>query len=530
MLTFLYVQGASSDLPVDLVDPDDDDPALPEAFLDAATFHQSHRPVEPQVRRYTRYSLRCVLQVMGCKPQHAHQIAGYVFSLVGAAAARRHLASEAEATAADDDRFFLCADDRADTDYESDAKPTIRMRAARAAPGESDVEYCATFSPAVFLGFMRATLVRFQYSRPEHLQDFKIGCSVQDGALPIIVLFAGASGCGKSTLASLLACRLGISTVLSTDNVRHLLRTYTTRSERPILWASTYNAGESIDGEASERDRVIRGYEDQNELVFAQIDHIISKYESRRESLIVEGVHLSPRFLTELMRRHRSCVPFVVHISNESKHRERFAIRAKYMTLEPRHNRYVKYFENIRLIQHYISKGAEKHAIPRIDNTNVDRSIATVHRVLLESLRILARGDPLFDPDTAQTTIPDPRKSAVESIPWSSKSMLRVIRLKANRRRRKVTVLDGAERTSPRELSDSAIAAPRGRPRSGSHPNDSRRAVSFAAATTESESALSEPAPGKHVHGFSTTDDSESDGGAVRKAKPFEIDYASLGS
>ncbi len=37
--------------------------------------------------------------------------------------------------------------------------------------------------------------------------------------------------------------------------------------------------------------------------------------------------------------------------SNEAKHRERFAVRAKHMTLDPAGNRYIKYIRNIRTIQ-----------------------------------------------------------------------------------------------------------------------------------------------------------------------------------
>ena len=54
------------------------------------------------------------------------------------------------------------------------------------------------------------------------------------------VLLAGTSGTGKSTLAGLLAVRLGISTVLSTDSVRHMLRSFTPQAANPLLWASTY--------------------------------------------------------------------------------------------------------------------------------------------------------------------------------------------------------------------------------------------------------------------------------------------------
>ena len=35
------------------------------------------------------------------------------------------------------------------------------------------------------------------------------------------------------------------------------------------------------------------------------------------------------------MQRHPSVVPFLVHISNEAKHVERFAVRSKVMTLRP---------------------------------------------------------------------------------------------------------------------------------------------------------------------------------------------------
>ena len=56
----------------------------------------------------------------------------------------------------------------------------------------------------------------------------------------MIVLLAGTSGTGKSTLAALLAARLGITTVLSTDSVRHMLRSFHSKEECPLLWASTY--------------------------------------------------------------------------------------------------------------------------------------------------------------------------------------------------------------------------------------------------------------------------------------------------
>ena len=58
------------------------------------------------------------------------------------------------------------------------------------------------------------------------------------------MLLCGTSGTGKSTLASLLAARLGVTTVISTDSIRHMLRGFQSAEENPLLWLSTYEAGE----------------------------------------------------------------------------------------------------------------------------------------------------------------------------------------------------------------------------------------------------------------------------------------------
>jgi hypothetical protein len=107
--------------------------------------------------------------------------------------------------------------------------------------------------------------------------------------------------------------------------------------------------------------------------------------------------------MIDLVKRHPTCIPFVVYInddvrcclflclcltdcarsffrfrrSNDShrhpcrylfaqaKHKERFAIRAKYMTLDARVNKYIQYFKNIRIISQHLCRQATKHAVPR---------------------------------------------------------------------------------------------------------------------------------------------------------------------
>ena len=73
---------------------------------------------------------------------------------------------------------------------------------------------------------------------------------------------------------------------------------------------------------------MFQGYKAQSEMVLESLDKLIGACEGRRESLVVEGVHLSLNAVIRLMQKHPSIVPFLVHISNEAKHRERFAVSA----------------------------------------------------------------------------------------------------------------------------------------------------------------------------------------------------------
>jgi 2-phosphoglycerate kinase len=78
------------------------------------------------------------------------------------------------------------------------------------------------------------------------------------------------------------------------------------------------------------------------------------------------------------MGKHKFTLPFIVYISKAEKHKERFAVRSKLMTLDAKYNKYVENFENIRTIQNYIVKKADESFIPKIDNNNIDKSLGMI--------------------------------------------------------------------------------------------------------------------------------------------------------
>jgi hypothetical protein len=108
---------------------------------------------------------------------------------------------------------------------------------------------------------------------------------------------------------------------------------------------------------------------------------------------------------------------------------ERFAIRSKYMTLDPNANKYIKHFEDIRTVQSHLCIHADRISIPKVDNTNIDRSIGLIHRTVINLLANM----PLSANFSPETIIMEYAKIDEEVL--RSKEVLRIIRSKSLRKR-----------------------------------------------------------------------------------------------
>ncbi|KAG9389801.1 AAA domain [Carpediemonas membranifera] len=262
--------------------------------------------------------------------------------------------------------------------------------------------------------------------------DFWRAWQVQFHHKNLIILIGGTSGCGKSTLASLLASRLGIERVVSTDNIRSMMRSHIPASECPILHVSTYNtdtvARSGVDGETrrlsplyspdasaaasvenspvnsvgtlkrKKKDKLLRtpresrlvlGWRDQcDAVVWPILSAFLRRMQLTNESVIVEGVHLSPANMVLLAETYR-CIPVVLYIKDEKRQRHRMAVRSKYMTEDPAHNTYIRHIGNIRKIQAAFTNDARTFKIPVEENSNIDETLTRLHAMLLICLREL---------------------------------------------------------------------------------------------------------------------------------------------
>ncbi|KAF7082208.1 hypothetical protein CFC21_086087 [Triticum aestivum] len=421
--------------------------------------------------RYTRPVLQSALQLMGCKPRHAFKISKRVFDVARSAFVD---SSKLNGSTTQEDGMkvaeLLDAENMTNIPFELYKTQTT-----------------AVVSREEFLDVVCDALTLYKYVGPNQRADLLLACRIKERKESVTVLLCGTSGCGKSTLSSLLGNRLGITTVVSTDSIRHMMRSFVEEKENPLLYASTYHAGDYLDPVAvaqakakskanklavvshsnadadkdagtssdekchngasssdsppsrtevpSKKQMAIEGYKAQSEMIIGSLDRLITTWEERKESLIVEGVHLSLNFVMGLMKKHPSVIPFMVYITNEEKHLERFAVRAKYMTLDPAKNRYVKYIQNIRAIQEYLCNRADKHRVPKINNTNVDRSVAAIHATVFSCLRRREAGEQFYDPHTNTAAIVDEEyRSQCAANSSSSKGMFQLIQRKGSSR------------------------------------------------------------------------------------------------
>ncbi|KHG14615.1 hypothetical protein F383_19567 [Gossypium arboreum] len=330
------------------------------------------RDKETSSFRYTRPVLQSTLQLMGCKARHAfkflwrvdplaecilcisYQISRRVFELVRSEASYSSLLQQGSETLNSDGLRWNSEKEDAYSNFNDFQRAEA---GSRLASNEDDRNKGIPFElykrrtsvvvkREAFLDVVCDALAEYKYVGPNQRADLVLACRIREKKESVTVLLCGTSGCGKSTLSALLGSRLGITTVISTDSIRHMMRSFVNEKENPLLWASTYHAGECLDPVAvteakakkrakklagisqslskseladrtsagksdarpvegsstgteliGPRQMAVEGFKAQSEMVIDSLDRLITAWEERKESVVVEGVHLSLNFV-----------------------------------------------------------------------------------------------------------------------------------------------------------------------------------------------------------------------------------------
>lgn len=115
---------------------------------------------------------------------------------------------------------------------------------------------------------------------------------------PVVVVFSGAPGVGKSTMAARMAVRFGISSLITSDSIRDVLRTVIPVSVLPELHRSTF---ELVDSEGPAQ---FSNFDRQANAVANATVAVAQRLAAERSSAVLEGVHLLPGFVGLALASH----------------------------------------------------------------------------------------------------------------------------------------------------------------------------------------------------------------------------------
>ena len=206
---------------------------------------------------------------------------------------------------------------------------------------------------------------------------------------PILVLLGGGAGVGKSTVAAGVGAKLGITPVVPTDAIREVMRSSLSADIAPALHVSSFEAHTALRAPVpDDHDAVVAGFRQQAEMVATGIRGLIRRALREGTNLIVEGAHILPGMYDDELRdweKRGAYCQAVIDVPDPDDHRAHFLTRLERAPgREPQ--RYLDGFAEIRRIQRFICRAAEKRDVPLVHVGGLDDAVQEVVNMVVESV------------------------------------------------------------------------------------------------------------------------------------------------
>ncbi|MFO7928281.1 MAG: hypothetical protein R6U35_01295 [Candidatus Humimicrobiaceae bacterium] len=223
----------------------------------------------------------------------------------------------------------------------------------------------------------------------EYAEKYLLWQSVGRLRKPIIILVGGATGVGKSTIATIIANRLNITRVASTDAIREVMRASVSEKLIRPLRGSSYNAYKNLTLPPSGVEPVILGFREQVMAVSIGVEAIIKRSIEEKGDIVIEGAHIVPGYLNINEFRDKALiVQIVITVPDKEIHKEHFTKR----TFETQGSRpmqkYIRQLDKIQMIQNYIEDLAKSNKVRIIDNYDLDSTVNAVLEVIFSRVKI----------------------------------------------------------------------------------------------------------------------------------------------
>ncbi len=206
-----------------------------------------------------------------------------------------------------------------------------------------------------------------------------------------IILLSGGTGVGTSAVSFELAKSLHIPNIVSTDQVREVIRAAISSDMNLMLGKSTYVAGQTVNYDSKKdnekRLEVIRAYKTQCTAVNAGICAVVRRAINENIPLIVEGVHMVPGKIRDMgaYSQHKDrFMEVLLYIADPEVHRARFEQRQIDAPERPM-DKYLTNFREIRWIHDYLVGRPERYCIDDISLVDNSGALRTSVDVVLKA-------------------------------------------------------------------------------------------------------------------------------------------------
>lgn len=190
---------------------------------------------------------------------------------------------------------------------------------------------------------------------------------------PIVIAIGGSSGVGKSTVSQAVADRLGISVVISTDQVRAVVRSILEPTLLPTLHESSFSAAKMLRSNLT-GNQLLFAYEEQARIVQHATFALVRRSLKENQQLVVNGVHIVPGLVDppEAM----PLFTYVLTVADAGAHRGRFIQR--FLEGDRKPTEYLQRLDAIRELDAYIVEQCLRHDVPVIASTTFEQTVLDV--------------------------------------------------------------------------------------------------------------------------------------------------------
>lgn len=219
---------------------------------------------------------------------------------------------------------------------------------------------------------------------PKIAEKYKSLRLLRNSKKPLIILIGGSSGVGTSSMAFELANRLRLKNIISTDMIREVMRKIVSKDLSPVIHKSSYDAYESIRIPSLKMDKIVEGFITHADVVNVGIEAIIERSIKEGISIIIEGVHVVPGFISKDLMENNNIIMFTLMIDDEELHKQRFYLRCSQPWVKRSLENYMENFESIRKTQDFFVEQAKIYDSHIINNIEINETINQMVSAILE--------------------------------------------------------------------------------------------------------------------------------------------------